>query len=106
MQHCFAISYRRENQRQYELRALSETDCKNWIEAIREARYVCDIFLRLFTVRIISTRYLFPNKSSLVNGRYYFVFALLTSLETLQPQPQPQPNELNTYGRTFLHVIQ
>ncbi|KAF4533002.1 hypothetical protein B566_EDAN000691 [Ephemera danica] len=38
-QHCFAISYRRENQRQYELRASSETDCKTWIEAIREASF-------------------------------------------------------------------
>jgi hypothetical protein len=37
-QHCFAISYRRENQRQYELRASTESDCKTWIEAIREAR--------------------------------------------------------------------
>jgi len=38
LQHCFAISYRRENQRQYELRASTESDCKTWIEAIREAR--------------------------------------------------------------------
>ncbi|XP_065348892.1 ras-specific guanine nucleotide-releasing factor 2-like isoform X3 [Cloeon dipterum] len=38
-QYCFAISYRRENQRQYELRANSETDCKMWIEAIREASF-------------------------------------------------------------------
>ncbi|KAL0271645.1 UNVERIFIED_CONTAM: hypothetical protein PYX00_008672 [Menopon gallinae] len=37
--HCFAISYRRENQRQYELRANSESDCKTWIEAIREASF-------------------------------------------------------------------
>ncbi|KAF5272850.1 hypothetical protein FQR65_LT00446 [Abscondita terminalis] len=37
-QFCFAITYRRENQRQYELRALSEAECKNWIEAIRDAR--------------------------------------------------------------------
>ncbi|XP_049766096.1 ras-specific guanine nucleotide-releasing factor 2-like [Schistocerca cancellata] len=38
-QHCFAISYRRENQRQYELRAANESDCKTWIEAIREASF-------------------------------------------------------------------
>ncbi|XP_021936755.1 ras-specific guanine nucleotide-releasing factor 2-like isoform X3 [Zootermopsis nevadensis] len=38
-QHCFAISYRRENQRQYELRAITESDCKTWIEAIREASF-------------------------------------------------------------------
>ncbi|XP_044017222.1 ras-specific guanine nucleotide-releasing factor 2-like isoform X2 [Aphidius gifuensis] len=38
-QHCFAISYRRENQRQYELKATTESDCKTWIEAIREASF-------------------------------------------------------------------
>ncbi|XP_046610239.1 ras-specific guanine nucleotide-releasing factor 2-like [Neodiprion virginianus] len=38
-QHCFAISYRRENQRQYELRAATETDCRLWIDAIREASF-------------------------------------------------------------------
>ncbi|XP_011638409.1 ras-specific guanine nucleotide-releasing factor 2-like isoform X3 [Pogonomyrmex barbatus] len=38
-QHCFAISYRRENQRQYELKAATETDCKAWIDAIREASF-------------------------------------------------------------------
>ncbi|KAK2577824.1 hypothetical protein KPH14_001093 [Odynerus spinipes] len=38
-QHCFAISYRRENQRQYELKAATETDCKMWIDAIREASF-------------------------------------------------------------------
>lgn len=37
---CFAISYRRENQRQYELKAATESDCKTWIDAIREARLV------------------------------------------------------------------
>ncbi|XP_052122507.1 ras-specific guanine nucleotide-releasing factor 2-like [Frankliniella occidentalis] len=37
--YCFAISYRRDNIRQYELRASSETDCKMWIEAIREASF-------------------------------------------------------------------
>ncbi|KAJ8918692.1 hypothetical protein NQ315_015012 [Exocentrus adspersus] len=38
-QFCFAISYRKENIRQYELRALNEMDCKSWIEAIREASF-------------------------------------------------------------------
>ncbi|XP_044728082.1 ras-specific guanine nucleotide-releasing factor 1-like [Chrysoperla carnea] len=38
-QYCFAISYRRENQRHYELRTNTESDCKNWIEAIREASF-------------------------------------------------------------------
>ncbi|XP_017765392.1 PREDICTED: ras-specific guanine nucleotide-releasing factor 2-like [Eufriesea mexicana] len=38
-QHCFAISYRRENQRQYELKAATESECKTWIEAIREASF-------------------------------------------------------------------
>ncbi|XP_034244817.1 ras-specific guanine nucleotide-releasing factor 2-like [Thrips palmi] len=38
-QYCFAVSYRRDNIRQYELRASSETDCKTWIEAIREASF-------------------------------------------------------------------
>ncbi|KAK0077043.1 hypothetical protein PV325_004531, partial [Microctonus aethiopoides] len=36
---CFAISYRRENQRQYELKAATESDCKTWIDAIREASF-------------------------------------------------------------------
>ncbi|KAI4502623.1 hypothetical protein M0802_002535 [Mischocyttarus mexicanus] len=39
LQHCFAITYRRENQRQYELKAGTETDCKQWIDAIREASF-------------------------------------------------------------------
>ncbi|KAG7203406.1 hypothetical protein KM043_013474 [Ampulex compressa] len=38
-QHCFAISYRRENQRQYELKAATESECKTWIDAIREASF-------------------------------------------------------------------
>uniref|UniRef100_A0A8D8QKI8 Ras-specific guanine nucleotide-releasing factor 2 n=1 Tax=Cacopsylla melanoneura TaxID=428564 RepID=A0A8D8QKI8_9HEMI len=38
-QHCIGIHYRRENQRQYELRASSEQDCKQWIENIREASF-------------------------------------------------------------------
>ncbi|KPJ11473.1 Ras-specific guanine nucleotide-releasing factor 1 [Papilio machaon] len=36
---CFTISYRRENQRQYELRAASEVDCVHWVDAIREASF-------------------------------------------------------------------
>ncbi|KAJ8669556.1 hypothetical protein QAD02_000815, partial [Eretmocerus hayati] len=36
---CFSISYRRENQRQYELKATTERDCKMWIDAIREASF-------------------------------------------------------------------
>ncbi|XP_066901194.1 ras-specific guanine nucleotide-releasing factor 2 isoform X3 [Halyomorpha halys] len=38
-QYCFAISYRKETLRQYELRASSESECKAWIEAIREASF-------------------------------------------------------------------
>ncbi|XP_014244538.1 ras-specific guanine nucleotide-releasing factor 2-like isoform X2 [Cimex lectularius] len=38
-QYCFAISYRIESQRQYELRASTESDCKAWIEAIKEASF-------------------------------------------------------------------
>lgn len=38
LQHCFTISYRREHQRQYELKAASESECNAWIGAIREAR--------------------------------------------------------------------
>ncbi|CAH2011140.1 unnamed protein product [Acanthoscelides obtectus] len=34
----FEITYRRENVRQYEFRALNEMNCNNWIEAIRYAR--------------------------------------------------------------------
>ncbi|VVD05471.1 unnamed protein product, partial [Leptidea sinapis] len=40
---CFTISYRRESQRQYELRAASEVDCAHWVDAIREAS-VRDLF--------------------------------------------------------------
>ncbi|XP_037292474.1 ras-specific guanine nucleotide-releasing factor 1 [Manduca sexta] len=36
---CFTISYRRESQRQYELRAASEVDCVHWVDAIREASF-------------------------------------------------------------------
>ncbi|XP_062717312.1 ras-specific guanine nucleotide-releasing factor 2-like isoform X5 [Aedes albopictus] len=39
LQHCFVICYRRENQRQYELRATSESECSTWIIAIREASF-------------------------------------------------------------------
>ena len=35
---CFGIMYRRENQRQYELRADTVSECKNWIDAIKLAR--------------------------------------------------------------------
>ncbi|XP_054009578.1 ras-specific guanine nucleotide-releasing factor 2-like isoform X2 [Hylaeus anthracinus] len=38
-QHCFTISYRKENQRQYDLKASTESDCKTWIDAIREASF-------------------------------------------------------------------
>ncbi|XP_055716567.1 ras-specific guanine nucleotide-releasing factor 2-like [Phlebotomus papatasi] len=39
LQHCFSIQYRRENQRQYDLRAASESECSAWIVAIREASF-------------------------------------------------------------------
>ncbi|ETN59146.1 hypothetical protein AND_009234 [Anopheles darlingi] len=39
LQHCFTICYRRENQRQYELRAATESECSSWIIAIREASF-------------------------------------------------------------------
>lgn len=39
-QHCFTISYRRENQRHYELKCNTESECSAWIIAIREARLV------------------------------------------------------------------
>ncbi|XP_055314318.1 ras-specific guanine nucleotide-releasing factor 2-like isoform X3 [Sitodiplosis mosellana] len=39
LQHCFTISYRRENQRHYELKAASESECNAWIGAIREASF-------------------------------------------------------------------
>ncbi|KAK9507037.1 hypothetical protein O3M35_008867 [Rhynocoris fuscipes] len=38
-QYCFAISYRREKQRQYELRATTESECDEWIDAIQEASF-------------------------------------------------------------------
>ncbi|XP_068212542.1 ras-specific guanine nucleotide-releasing factor 2-like [Palaemon carinicauda] len=38
-QFCFAITYRRENQRQYDLRAETETDGKAWMEVIRQASF-------------------------------------------------------------------
>ncbi|XP_043192498.1 ras-specific guanine nucleotide-releasing factor 2-like [Amphibalanus amphitrite] len=37
--YCLSITYRRENQRQYDLRANSESECKSWIEAIRHASF-------------------------------------------------------------------
>ncbi|KAA0194754.1 hypothetical protein HAZT_HAZT010454 [Hyalella azteca] len=36
---CFAITYRRDHQRQYDLRAESEIACRVWIEAIRPASF-------------------------------------------------------------------
>ncbi len=38
MQFCFAIMYRRENQRQYELRAEKLSECQSWIQDIKAAR--------------------------------------------------------------------
>ncbi|XP_045616711.1 ras-specific guanine nucleotide-releasing factor 1 isoform X2 [Procambarus clarkii] len=38
-QFCFAITYRRENQRQYDLKAETEGDCKAWIDVIRQASF-------------------------------------------------------------------
>ncbi|XP_011501193.1 PREDICTED: ras-specific guanine nucleotide-releasing factor 2-like [Ceratosolen solmsi marchali] len=35
----FAISYRKENQRQYELKSATEAECKMWIDAITEASF-------------------------------------------------------------------
>lgn len=37
-QYCFAVTFRRDNQRSYELRAESESDCKAWIQAVKQAR--------------------------------------------------------------------
>ncbi|CRK97308.1 CLUMA_CG010703, isoform A [Clunio marinus] len=39
LQHCFTISYRRENQRHYELKCNTESECSAWIIAIREASF-------------------------------------------------------------------
>ncbi|XP_045030323.1 ras-specific guanine nucleotide-releasing factor 1 isoform X1 [Daphnia magna] len=38
-QYCFAITFRRDNQRSYELRAESESDCKAWIQAVKQASF-------------------------------------------------------------------
>ena len=38
-QYCFAIMYRRQNQRQYELRAETTSECQGWIEEIKAARW-------------------------------------------------------------------
>ena len=46
---CFGIMYRRENQRQYELRADTVSECKNWIDAIKLARYVLCISLSMMS---------------------------------------------------------
>ena len=40
LQFCFGIMYRRENQRQYELRADTVSECKAWIDAIKMARWM------------------------------------------------------------------
>ncbi|XP_023333747.1 ras-specific guanine nucleotide-releasing factor 1, partial [Eurytemora carolleeae] len=37
--YCFGIMYRRENQRQYELRADTVSECKAWIDAIKMASF-------------------------------------------------------------------
>merc|ERR1719458_612287 len=37
--YCFAIMYRRENQRQYELRADTTSECKAWIDGIKMASF-------------------------------------------------------------------
>ncbi|KAL7033129.1 hypothetical protein ACKWTF_007492 [Chironomus riparius] len=39
LQHCFTISYRRENQRHYEMKCNTESECSAWIIAIREASF-------------------------------------------------------------------
>ncbi|CAH0725117.1 unnamed protein product, partial [Brenthis ino] len=36
---CFTITYRKETQRQYELRAASEVDCSHWVDAINIASF-------------------------------------------------------------------
>ena len=50
---CFGIMYRRENQRQYELRADTVSECKNWIDAIKLARYVLCIFMYFIKYDVI-----------------------------------------------------
>ena len=37
-QYCFAIYYRSEGQRQYDLRADTESECNVWVDAIQQAR--------------------------------------------------------------------
>nr|XP_033332842.1 ras-specific guanine nucleotide-releasing factor 1-like isoform X1 [Megalopta genalis] len=39
LKHCFAISYRHENERKYELKAATEFECNTWIDFIREASF-------------------------------------------------------------------
>ena len=51
VQVCFGIMYRRENQRQYELRADTVSECKAWIDAIKMAR--SGQSLSLFSVDIV-----------------------------------------------------
>lgn len=38
-QYCFAITYRREGSRQYDLKAETEAECNNWIQAIEAASF-------------------------------------------------------------------
>lgn len=38
LQHCFVISYNHPQMRQYEFRASTETACKTWVNALKEAR--------------------------------------------------------------------
>lgn len=38
LQHCFAVSFKREQNKQYEFRAFTEDECQNWIDHIRLAR--------------------------------------------------------------------
>ena len=38
LQYCFTIYYRKDGQRQYDLRADTEAECAAWIEVIKHAR--------------------------------------------------------------------
>jgi hypothetical protein len=38
-QYCFTIYYRKDGQRQYDLRADTEAECTSWIDAIKQASY-------------------------------------------------------------------
>ncbi len=54
LQYCFAVTFRRDSQRSYELRAESESDCKAWIQAVRQGRYDVPIFETLQEYPIIN----------------------------------------------------